>query len=404
MEATVLSDKAALYLRTLCLEIPGRQVGSAGNQAATRFFADLVSSFGFETECPAFECIDWTQAGAELSAEGAAFKVQVSPYSLGCRVHAPLAAVSTVAELEQAEVQRQVLLLRCEIAKEQLMPKNFTFYNPDEHKRIVRALEAAQPLAIIAATSRNPELAGALYPFPLIEDGDFDIPSVFMTEEEGNRLAERAGQMVLLESRARRIPSQGCNIVARKGANGRRRTVLFAHIDAKEGTPGALDNATGVTTLLLLAEMLAGYTGKLPIEIVALNGEDYYGAPGEKQWVQANSGHFHEIVLGINLDGAGYREGKTAYSLYECPPGMEELIRQTFAAYPDLVEGERWYQSDHSLFVMNQRPALAFTSEGMAALWTEVAHTALDRPELVEPARLAGIAQALYELLLRLEG
>jgi len=32
-----------------------------------------------------------------------------------------------------------VLLLRGEIAKEQLMPKNFTFYNPDEHKRIIRA-------------------------------------------------------------------------------------------------------------------------------------------------------------------------------------------------------------------------------------------------------------------------
>jgi len=402
MTSTLLTDKAAGYLHRLCLEIPGRRVGSDGNQAATDFFAGLVSSFGFETECPAFECIDWTQSGADLEVEGTAFRVQVSPYSLGCRVRAPLAVISTVAELEQADLRDRVLLLCGEIAQEQLMPKNFTFYNPDEHKRIVRALEAAQPLAIVAATSRNPELAGGVYPFPLIEDGDFDIPSVFMTDEEGNRLAEKAGQVVSLESRAQRFPSHGCNVVARRGAGTGQRVVLFAHIDAKEGTPGALDNATGVTTLLLLAELLAGHAGSLPIEIVALNGEDYYAAPGEVQWVQANAGRFEDILLGINLDGVGYREGGSAYSLYECPPELDALIRQTFAAYPDLVEGEQWYQSDHSLFVQNGRPALAFTSAEFGPLWTEISHTPRDRPELVDPTKLVTLAHALHDLLLRL--
>ena len=402
MTSTHLSDKAAAYLYKLCLEIPGRRVGTDGNRAATELFAGLMSSFGFETQCPAFACIDWTQAGAELTVEGDAFQVQVSPYSLGCKVRGPLAVVSTVADLEQADLRDRVLLLRGEIAQEQLMPKNFTFYNPDEHKRIVRAMEAAHPVAVAAATSRNPELAGGVYPFPLIEDGDFDIPSVFMTDEEGNRLAEKAGQMVSLESRAQRFPSRGCNVVARKGAGAGRRVVLSAHIDAKEGTPGALDNATGVTTLLLLAELLAGYAGSLPIEIVAINGEDYYAASGEVQWVQANADRFEEILLGINLDGIGYREGGTAYSLYECPPELDALIRQTFAAYPDLVEGEQWYQSDHSLFVQNGRPALAFTSAEFGPLWAEISHTPRDRPELVDPAKLVALAHALHDLLLRL--
>ena len=405
MKSTLLTaGKAAGYLRRLCLEIPGRRVGTDGNRAATDFFAGLVSSFGFETECPAFQCIDWTQAGADLTVEGVAFQVQVSPYSLGCRVRAPLAVISTVTELEQADLRGQVVLLRGEIAQEQLMPKNFTFYNPDEHKRIVRALEAAQPLAIVAATSRNPALAGGVYPFPLIEDGDFDIPSAFMADEEGDRLAAKAGQVVSLESRAQRFPSNGCNVVARKRAGAGRRVVLFAHIDAKEGTPGAIDNATGVTALLLLAELLAAYAGSLALEIVALNGEDYYAAPGEVQWVQANAGRFGEIVLGVNLDGAGYREGRSAYSLYECPPELDGLIRQVFAAYPELVEGEQWYQSDHSLFVQNGRPALAFTSEQAGPLWTDVTHTPRDRPELVDLAKLVVLAHALHDLLLRLDG
>jgi hypothetical protein len=49
---------------------------------------------------------------------------------------------------------------------------------------------------IIAATSRSPELAGALYPFAWIEDGDFDIPSVYMTDEQGARLAAYVGKAV----------------------------------------------------------------------------------------------------------------------------------------------------------------------------------------------------------------
>jgi len=386
----------------LCLEIPNRRVGSEGNRAATDFFAGIVASFGFETESPAFDCIDWTQDGAHLSMDGTPFESFVSPYSLGCRVSAPLIVASTVEELEAAEVSNKTILLRGDIAKEQLMPKNFPFYNPDEHKRIIQLLETKKPQAIIAATSRDVALAGAVYPFPLIEDGDFDIPSVYMTDEEGNRLAERAGKEISLESRARRIPARGCNVIARKGAHPNRRVVLFAHIDAKDGTPGAIDNATGVIVLLLLAELLADYSGDLGVEIVALNGEDYYSSPGEQQYLAINAGRFAEIILGINLDGVGYYQGNTAYSLYDCPSDIASSIHKVFSAHKDLVEGERWYQSDHGLFLMNQRPALALTSDRFTELWTEIAHTPKDSPEIVDTIRLANVAAALRDLLLHL--
>jgi aminopeptidase YwaD len=398
-----LSQKASTYLHKLCIEIPTRRVGSDGNRAATGWFAQAVAAFGFNVECLPFDCIDWIQGGAHLTAGGVPFAVLASPYTLGVRAHAPLVVASTVDELEAVEATGRILLLRGAIAHEQLMPKNFSFYNPDEHRRIVALLEAKQPQAIVAATGRNPELAGAVYPFPLIEDGDFDIPSVYMTEEEGERLAGFIGREVAVEIRARRIPATGCNVEARKGACASRRVVLFAHIDAKEGTPGATDNATGVATLLLLAELLADYGGRLGIELVAMNGEDYYAAPGENQYVARNAGRWGEILLGVNLDGTGYRHDKTAYSLYNCPAGMEDGIRQAFAPYPELIEGGQWYQSDHSLFVQNGVPALALTSAGLAGLQAQIAHTAEDRPEIVDPASLATAALALRDLLLLLD-
>ena len=402
MDTIDLSETGEKYLRRLCLEIPTRRVGSEGNRKATDFWAEVVASFGFQIESPSFACIDWTQNGAQLTIGGEPFEVLVSSYSLGCHVAGLLTVVSTVEELEAINISNKIVLLRGDIAREQLMPKDFPFYNPDEHKRIIHLLETKEPRAIVAATSRDPALAGGMYPFPLIEDGDFDIPSVYMTDREGDRLATYAGSLISLEIKAERIPASGCNVIARKGADPKRRVVLFAHIDAKDNTPGAIDNAAGAVVLLLLAELLADYSGSLGLEMVALNGEDYYNAPGEQQYVRLNAGRFTEIILGVNIDAAGYVQGDTAYSLYDCPPHITGLIRQVFAAPQDMIEGEQWYQSDHGLFIQHHRPALAITSERFMELTTYITHTPRDSPEIVDMNKLVSIALALRDLLLSL--
>jgi aminopeptidase YwaD len=246
-------------------------------------------------------------------------------------------------------------------------------------------------------------MVGSTYPFPLIADGDFDIPSVYMTDVEGDRLAGCAGSAVRLVSATTRIPAVGCNVVARKGESSNRRVVLFAHIDAQIGTPGAIDNASGVTTLLLLAELLADYAGKLGIEIVALNGEDYYSNPGEQQYLALNAGSFDSVVLGINLDGVGYHKGGIGYSLYGCSAETAAFVQDVMAAHDGIAEGELWYQGDHMLFVLSQRPALAFTSEQVWELMAEYIHTSRDCPDIVDPYKLANLAGALHDLLLRLD-
>lgn len=396
-------ETAGSYLQRLCIEIDNRSTGSTGNRAATDFFARTVSGFGFETESPQFGCIDWSQNGAHLSVNGVPFEVFVSPYSLGCQVKAPMVVVSTVEELASAEISQKVVLLRGEIAREQLMPKNFPFYNPDHHRLIIQLLEAKEPTAIVAATSKDVVMVGSQYPFPLFEDGDFDIPSVYMTEEEGSLLAAYAGEHVQLEIQAERIPAVGCNVIARKGARRDRRVVFFAHIDARMGTPGANDNASGVTSLLLLAELLADYSGGLGVELVAMNGEDYFSNPGEQRYLAENSGRFDEIILGVNLDDVAFRKGKIAYSLYGCPDDLAGLVRDVFSEYPDFIEGEAWYQGDHGLFLMNQIPALAITSELLDELMSKFTHTPRDTAEIVDTNKLVTVAMSLRDLVLRLD-
>jgi aminopeptidase YwaD len=399
---TSLTLRAGEHLRVLSLDLPSRAVGTPGNQAAVDYVARAIRALGWQVETPAFDCLAWTAQGAWLTVGGQSFAVQPGPYSPAARVAGPLRVVDTVKALEDlgGSATGQVLLLRGPLAAEPLMPRNFPFYQPDEHQRIYRALDASGAPAVVTAAARHPAMAGALYPYPLIEDGDFDRPSAYLSAEAGEQLAALAGQPAVLEVRAERIAAQGRNVVARRGGPGPAQVVVMAHIDAKTTTPGALDNASGVVVLLLLAEMLAAGPGGGPrVELVAMNGEDHYAAPGEQLYLRHNPDGFAQMALGINLDGLGYREGRTAYSLYNCPPALEAAIHSAFAPFPGLTPGDPWYQGDHMLWVPASRPALALTSDLAPELMREIIHTAADVPDLVAPEKLAEAAEALAGLI-----
>jgi aminopeptidase YwaD len=399
VDETPLLLKTQQFINRLCLDIPNRRVGSAGNRAAADLLEAELAASGFETERQWFDCLDWVAGKATLEVGGQHFQVLPGPYTIGCDVAGELVVATSLAELEGAELQGRLLLARGELTAEQLMPKNFPFYNPEEHQYIYDLLEEKKPLAALAATARNPELAGAVYPFPWIEDGDFDLPNAYLTDELGDRLAGCHGKNARLTIDARRIPAQGCNVVGRIGETDGRRIVLTAHLDAKEGTPGALDNASGVVTLLLLAELLSGYVGSPGVELVFFNGEDHYSAAGEIEYLARNQGLLDHIVLNINLDGVGYVHGRTAYSVYECSMDLEQRIAWAFATHSGLVVGGAWYQGDHMVFVQNGVPALAITTAEFELISRQFTHTEHDRPELVDPQRLAGLALALKDLI-----
>lgn len=401
MKNKTLYQKSLSYMKTLCGEIPTRSVGSQGNRDATSFFESAVASLGWHTEVDELDVIDWEEGGATLHAGEQSFRVLVSPYTLGCSVQAPLVSASTFDELKGRQVTGKVLLLYGEIAKEQLMPKNFVFYNPEEHQQIIAHLEGEQPAAIISATGRNAALAGGVYPFPLFEDGDFDIPSVYMTEEEGGKLLPFVGESVLLESRSTRIPAKAYNVTARKGGEADDRIVITAHIDAKVGTPGAIDNATGVVVLLLLAELLKDFEGGKTLEMVPFNGEDYYAVPGQMAYIRVNQGSFSNMALNINIDGAGYHQGKSAFSLFDIPPEIKAALEEVMEEFEGITEGVPWYQGDHTMFLQQGVPAIAVSSAWfMQNVDSQViTHTPKDNLGIVDCHRIVEIAQALDRLI-----
>jgi len=398
-----LREWAGSYLRTLCVDIGERVVGSEGNRRATRFFEKRLRALGWQTEVAEFEAMDWADGGASLDVAGASFDVRPSPYSLGCSVEAELVAASTIEELEALDCAGRIVLLHGGIAREQLMPKGFVFYNPESHRRIVARLESCGARALVCATGRNAALAGGVYPFPLIEDGDFDVPSVFTTEEEGPRLLGFVGRTARLESRSERVAGTGCNVLGRRGAAGAGRVVLTAHIDAKKGTPGAIDNGTGVVVLLLLAELLGEYAGPHRLEIVALNGEDYWAVPGQMKYIEANHGRFDDVLVNVNIDGAGYREGPSAFSFFGLTPALHRAALEVMAEHAGVVEGAPWPQGDHSIFVQHGRPAIAASSKWFIDHMADqtITHTPADEPGIVDLDRVVELARAIAAFVAR---
>ncbi len=392
--------KAGKYINKFCNVKPNRQTGSKGNQEATKFFAETIKSFGYSIDTTPFKCLDYKKGKSSLQQGKNKFDVKISSYSKECNVTDELITVSTIEELEKVPFTGKILLMIGEICNESLMPKNFVFYNPDHHKKIYKLLEDKKPAAIITAMTKRPELVGALYPFPLIEDGDFDIPIVYCTEEEGKKIASQTGKIFTLKANGKRIPSTASNIVAKKG-DGHKKIVICAHIDAYGSTPGASDNASGTTVLLLLAEMLKGEITKNKIEILAFNGEDNYSVGGQMDYLRRYEKEFGKTLISINIDDVGFKKGKTAYSFYGCEKKMENEAEDVFKKYNGLVRGGEWYQGDHMIFVQNKIPTIAVTSDQTVYLMKNITHIEKDIPEILNMEKIVEVASALKEFIIK---
>lgn len=395
-------EKSKSYLNELCLEISQRPVGSQGNRKATDFFQEIVTPLGWAVESTPFPALDWVDQGAELTLMGEEYQVYPSPFAEGCSTTAILVSAGNLQELMGIDAEGKLLLLYGDLTKEQLMPKNFVFYNPEEHQEIIALLESKKPGAILTATGRNASLAGGVYPFPLIEDGDFQIPSVYLTEEEGSRLLSEVGKTGRLVSRSKRVPSKGYHLVAKKGTDRGRRITISAHIDAKANTPGAIDNGTGVVILMLLAELFKDYRDGPILELLPFNGEDYYAASGQMLFLEQNQGRFDEILININIDGAGYHLGPSAFSPFNLAEPLKSNLDEVLGSSEALVEGAPWYQGDHSIFLQQGVPAIAVSSAWFVdhVDSQQITHTPADHPDIVNHDRVIEIARAIQQFIL----
>ncbi len=375
------------HLIELCDVIGARPTGSEENKAAVHYAAEVFDKLGFEVALQEFPCMDWKNEGASLIVDGEEVEVSAAEYSLPCDVSGELVCLETIDDLKSADLHNKIAVIYGELCKEPLMPKNFTFWNPEEHKEIIRQLEEKNPLAIIAVSFL------ADVPVPIIQDGDFEIPCATVKGDLLNTFLN--SKDVSLKLHTERIPSVAANVIATYGA-GAQKISFSAHIDTKPTTPGALDNGSGVATLLALAEKVAGKEFPYRIEFSLFNGEDYYSIPGEVVYMSSYLSHPEEYICAFNVDGVGMKDSNISYSFYECPEELEKKIDGFAADMSDIEKIDPWPMGDHMIYASAGVPAIAITATNIFSLMESVLHTSADSLTIIDVDGIVKTVDFLY--------
>lgn len=378
------------HLHALAVAIGSRPTGSEANRRAEEYIAEAMAAAGCAVARQPFACLDWEPLGLELRLGEETLPAAINPFSPSCRVVAPLVGAGTLAELA-ADLAGKIAVLHGELTGEALFPKHFPFFTVEEHVRIVEALEKGQPAAVIAISPHEQ------HPAPVIEDGDFALPSVTVPASAGRQLLAGLGTVAELSIRSLVRPAVGANVVGRKAGASQRRAVICAHFDTKPGTPGALDNAAGVATMLALAQTLPAQA--LTLEFVAFDGEDYYAAPGQVAYLRAAGESLAEIDLVVNIDGAGLEGAGNTIAFFDPPPTLAEHIRRLMSGHPHITETAPWPQGDHSIFWQRGVPAVAITTAGAWELVGSIIHTENDTVARVSVASLAEVVAFVADIL-----
>lgn len=374
-----IKNRINTHLRMLCEEIGARPTGSKANNAAVDYACEEFRRFGLHVLKQEFDCMDWMDNGGILTVEGQDIPVLPAPYSLPCDLYGELICVHSLEELEAASIEGKIVVLCGALASEALMPKSFVFWNPDEHKKTISLLENGKALAVLSV-SLSPECF-----VPVIEDGDFDVPCAIVLPKSLPLLSSSKSAALTLNTK--RCPARAANVLASYGS-GEYKVCISAHIDTKPGTPGALDNASGIAVLLALAEELSGRKFPYRIEFVLFNGEDYYSNPGEMLYLGSHLSNPHEYICAFNIDGAGVKGKNITYSFYECPEKLTDNISSLASKSSGFEPIDPWPQGDHTLFSFSGIPTIAITSSGIFELADCVLHTERDTLEWIDTEKL----------------
>lgn len=400
------SHQAMSHARRLCVDIGHRPAGSPENTAAAHYIEDIFSRSGLQVERQLFDSSNWQYHETRIEVGDETFDGQANWHSPACDVKGEIVPLWTVDDLEKADLSGKIALCCGDLTGDEMMPRSSVVYYPEQSARLNRALDEKKPLGVITI---NPFLHGMRH---VIKDPLMEIPSATVSPQVGLKLIQRAGDDLRLKIDANRSEASSWNVLGHRTGVRPERVVISAHFDTVWGTPGAVDNTSGTSVLLALAQALADRPLPVSLEFYAANAEEFGGQGtvaylnkyGLREipfnWEHPIGEHspvWEPILANINMDGVGLAlatntvmtvAGSNAFS------GMVEQIRGQKYGQVKLVDP--WPASDHYTFFSHGVPCIAFSSTGGL---TNYQHTPIDTIEWVSAEKLAEVGLFVLDLL-----
>lgn len=375
-----------------------RPVASMANERVLDIIQTEAVQTGWNVISKPFICTKWEKGKSSIERGKHSFEIFPSPFSKAYKGNGDIIVIHSIEELESFNITEKIVFLKGNIAKEPMMPKNFPFYYPDEHKHIIDSLEEKKPSAIIAVTGRD-EMCG-LNPFPMFEDGNFSIPSAYINELTANNiLAENGTANLNIVSNNSSEKSRQIIVTRKAKDRAAGKIIICAHMDTKYGTPGAVDNAAGLAVLLKIMENLKNYTNSYDIDIVPFNGEEYYEVKGQLEYLDYIKDDFDTIKLVINIDSPCHKDSKTAVSTYNIGEELSTKLNADMKKNCNVVMGEQWYTGDHSVYAFRGIPCIAVTSSDLFETVIQFMHTQRDTIDQISFDMINQTADFLTELI-----
>ena len=295
------------YIEKLVVEIGPRLIGSPANQAAADYIRDTFLSAGLQVEDQAFPCTAWEVRSAIFESDDISLPVEANVFSPACDVRGELLPLSTITELEMADIGGKIVLFYGELASTQISPKSWFLRGPED-ERIFDLLVAGKPAALVAPPCNSSDYE------QVTEDWDLPIPAATLPREVVLDLLRKPPRSVHLKLDCGNSPSTARNIVARKPSPSPVKVVLCAHFDTFHNTPGALDNGASAGALLALAEDLSKIDLPFGLEFIAFNGEEALPM-GDDEYLRRGEADLPNILLVINMDDMGAWAGSNSIAV-----------------------------------------------------------------------------------------
>lgn len=380
---------AMSHLHVLANEIGERPAGTPSNHRAEAYIRKVFLECGLIVNEVCTDFPAWSLNQASLSHNGKTLTVDVNPFSPSCDVNAPFVAVSTLPELESADLTGKIALLYGELSKAPIFPINFAPVQFERDQAINRLLLEKQPAAVLTVN---------LHPYRrlhIFEDEDFTIPSATISVDVGNDLLQHQSDVIHLCIDTQTEPDHVTTLVARTTDTYNKTIVLCAHFDSKFGTPGAQDNASGVASLLTLAQTLPQLGLPVNLEFVAWADEEY-GAHTDTQYAQWIGEAFTNMICAINIDGIGVRTESTTITMLAQSETFGEAVQSIVGDYTGVVEVDPWYASNHYTYFAKGVPCIALTS-----LTAERTHQSDDSIQWIDIHKLDEVIRLVTDIVQR---
>lgn len=374
-----------------------RAVGTEGNGKVLAILEEQLHGMGYEITKIPFSCITWSYSTSCIQYKGNKINIEASPFSEPFQGEGIVTVAGTRDELRDLDCIDKILVLRDQLVPNTLQPKNFPFYYPNEDKELIELLEEKKPAAIIATTGQSP--MSGLNPFPLFEDGNFLIPSAYISnrvwEDVTNNLIN---QPVFVQITSGKVNAESNQLIAsKKVRESKGKIVISAHMDTKYNTPGALDNGIGVVTLLETAKLIT--TEQYDIDIVPFNGEEYFEASGEVSYIDYLKYSRDTVKMMINIDSPCHLGSNIAVSTYNLDETTQQQVESIINELDHVAAGDGWYAGDHAAFAFQGIPCIAISSSDLFTGALEHTHSAKDIAPTVDLSLIDPAAKFILKLI-----